>query len=74
MAILLISFLAFGLVAAAMAVGVILSNRRLQGSCGGLGSMTDERGRPLCECGALPGRCGRGQEAPAGQQVEKEEP
>jgi hypothetical protein len=56
------SFLAFGLAAAAMAVGVILGKRRLRGSCGGLGSMVDEHGNPLCECGAAPGTCGRGQE------------
>lgn len=33
---LIAAFAAFGLVMAAMAVGVIFSNRRLQGSCGGL--------------------------------------
>ncbi len=59
MDLLLLSFLAFGLAAAAMAVGVILGNRRLKGSCGGLGSMVDENGNPLCECGAVPGTCGR---------------
>ena len=33
----LITALIFGLAMAAMAVGVIFSNRRLQGSCGGTG-------------------------------------
>lgn len=64
----LFSFLAFGLAAAAMAVGAIFSNRRLKGSCGGLASMVDEQDQPLCECGAMPGTCGRG------RQVEEEEP
>lgn len=74
MEVFLAAFLAFGLIVAAMAVGVIFSNRRLKGSCGGLGSMTDEHGRPLCECGVLPGTCGRSQEEKAGQLLEKEEP
>ena len=34
---LIAAFAVFGLIMAAMAVGVIFSNRRLQGSCGGLG-------------------------------------
>jgi hypothetical protein len=55
------AFLVFGLVMAAMAVGVIFSNRRLQGSCGGLGNLRDELGQPLCECGSLPGSCGAGE-------------
>lgn len=32
-----------------MAVGVILSNRRIAGSCGGLAGMRDSSGRTLCE-------------------------
>jgi hypothetical protein len=48
----------FGLVMAGMAVGVIFSNRRIKGSCGGLNTMSDELGEPLCECGAAPGSCG----------------
>ena len=43
---------------AGMAVGVIFSNRRIKGSCGGLSTMSDELGEPLCECGAAPGSCG----------------
>lgn len=58
MSTLIAAFAAFGLVMAAMAVGVIFSNRRLQGSCGGLNTMRDALGQPLCECGQAPGSCG----------------
>jgi hypothetical protein len=34
---------------AAMAVGVIISNRRIQGSCGGLANMKDSQGRSMCD-------------------------
>jgi hypothetical protein len=66
MELVIFSFLVFGLAAGAMAVGVILGNRRLKGSCGGLGGMVDEQGNPRCECGAAPGTCGRRQEEKAG--------
>jgi thiamine biosynthesis lipoprotein len=49
--------IAFGVFLAAvllMAVGVILSNRRIAGSCGGLGRLRDERGRPVCDACAHP--------------------
>ncbi len=39
----------FGLAVAGMAIGVILSNRRLQGTCGGLAGLQDGQGRSLCE-------------------------
>ena len=55
---LIAAFAVFGLIMAAMAVGVIFSNRRLQGSCGGLGTMRDALGEPMCECGQAPGSCG----------------
>ncbi len=55
---LIAAFAAFGLVMVAMAVGVIFSNRRLQGSCGGLNTMRDALGQPMCECGQEPGSCG----------------
>ncbi|MEE2659734.1 MAG: (Na+)-NQR maturation NqrM [Candidatus Latescibacterota bacterium] len=67
----------FGLVMTGMAVGVIFSNRRITGSCGGLASMRDEFGEPMCECGATDGQsCGRnpgrrfasGSKAPASQE------
>lgn len=51
------AFIAFALVMAAMAVGVIFSDRRIKGSCGGLSSMSDSYGQPMCECGAKPGSC-----------------
>lgn len=31
-----------------LAIGVIISNRRLQGSCGGLANMKDEQGNAMC--------------------------
>ena len=58
MSTLIAAFLAFGLVMVAMAVGVIFSNRRIQGSCGGLNTMSDAFGQPMCECGKAPGTCG----------------
>lgn len=36
----------------AMAIGVIVSNRRIKGSCGGLNAVRDEHGEPVCQlCG-----------------------
>ena len=58
-------FVAFGLVMAAMAVGVIFSNREIQGSCGGLNKMSDEFGQPMCECGKAPYTCGEERDSPA---------
>ena len=58
MSTLIAAFAVFGLVMAAMAVGVIFSNRRIQRSCGGLNNMSNELGQPLCECGKAPGTCG----------------
>lgn len=31
-----------------LAVGVIIANKRLHGSCGGLANMKDEHGKPMC--------------------------
>ena len=39
----------FALVMAGMAIGVIISNRRLKGSCGGLANMTDSQGKTICD-------------------------
>lgn len=39
----------FLLAVAAMAVGVIFSNRRIKGSCGGLANFQDGSGRPMCD-------------------------
>ena len=48
-------FVVFGLVMAGMAVGVIVSNRQIAGSCGGLANLQTDDGEPMCECGARPG-------------------
>lgn len=32
-----------------MAIGVIISNRRIKGSCGGLANMRDAQGNTICE-------------------------
>jgi hypothetical protein len=32
-----------------MAIGVIVSNKRIKGSCGGLASMKDSKGRTICD-------------------------
>ena len=37
-----------------MAVGVIFSNRRIRGSCGGLANMRDENGRVMCDACTSP--------------------
>ena len=42
-----LTFLLFLLFFFAMAIGVIISNKRLQGSCGGLASLNIERS---CDC------------------------
>ena len=45
----LITFVVFGMALAGMAIGVILSNRRLRGSCGGLANLRDDQGQTLCD-------------------------
>lgn len=58
-----LSICVFALALAGMAVGVILSNRRLRGSCGGLAGRQDEEGNALCtictdpspDCSGTPG-------------------
>lgn len=45
----LIAGVIFAVALAGMAVGVIISNRRLKGSCGGLASMKDSKGNTICD-------------------------
>ena len=45
----LLTPLVFGLFFMCLAVGVIFSNKRLKGSCGGLANMTGEDGKSMCE-------------------------
>jgi len=45
----LISAGVFGVAITGMAIGVILSNRRLRGSCGGLANMKDAEGHTVCD-------------------------
>lgn len=63
MTLFLSALVVFALVIAGMAVGVILGNRRITGSCGGLANLQAADGEPMCECGARPGdSCGAGRE------------
>ena len=47
MTIFIATFLVLGIAILAMAVGVILSNKRIEGSCGGLASLGIEK---ACDC------------------------
>ena len=79
MTLFLSALVVFALVMAGMAVGVILGNRRITGSCGGLANLQAADGEPMCECGARPGdACGAGREerfdpsaAPAGERLQE---
>ncbi|BBM83991.1 (Na+)-NQR maturation NqrM [Candidatus Uabimicrobium amorphum] len=39
-----------------MAVGVIFSNRRIKGSCGGIGAVLGDEAK-MCDCGQKMGGC-----------------
>ncbi len=50
----LIAMIVFALALTGMAIGVLVSNRRLRGSCGGLANMRNSEGSPLCEACSNP--------------------
>ncbi len=50
----LISLVVFVVFMALMSVGVIVSNRRIQGSCGGLANLRDEHGQTMCQACTTP--------------------
>ena len=45
----LLSVVVVGAALAGLAIGVIVSNRRIQGSCGGLANFKDRDGNSICE-------------------------
>jgi len=45
----LITIVVFAVALTGMAIGVILSNKCLKGSCGGLANMRDSEGQSICE-------------------------
>ena len=59
----LAALVVFVLALVAMAVGVIISNKRLKGSCGGLAGMTDGEGKTACDLCAIPSAECRGERA-----------
>lgn len=55
----------FALAMLAMGSGVILSKRRLRGSCGGLAGLKDEIGQSMCEVCSDPSEsCGGADDPP----------
>lgn len=64
----LISFVVFGVALTGMAIGVIVSNRRIKGSCGGLANLRDDQGKPVCEgcTNPSPDCLGEGESSEAG--------
>ena len=48
-----LTFAFFALAMIGMSIGVIISNRRLQGSCGGIAALEDDHGDASC------GACGK---------------
>lgn len=51
---LLITIGVFAIVLTGMAIGVILSNREIKGSCGGLNKFKDSVGNPICDACSNP--------------------
>lgn len=50
----LVAFGVFAVALSGMAIGVILSNRSIKGSCGGLNNFKDSVGNPICDACANP--------------------
>jgi len=50
----LITLFVFAIAMAGMAVGVLLSNRRIKGSCGGLAGFKDSQGNSICDACTKP--------------------
>ncbi|UUO07913.1 hypothetical protein M4951_06255 [Blastopirellula sp. J2-11] len=44
----------FAIALAGMAIGVIVSNRSIKGSCGGLNNFRDSVGNPICDACTTP--------------------
>lgn len=49
MKIFLVTLVVFAVAVVLMAVGVLFSNRRMKGSCGGLAGMKDADGNSMCD-------------------------
>lgn len=60
---LLIPVAVFAIALTGMAVGVLISNRRIKGSCGGLAGFKDEHGKSICEACTNPSPECRGERA-----------
>ena len=64
----------FGVAIAGMAIGVIISNRRLKGSCGGLAGLQDDTGKTACELCTTPSElCSGNPNAPKPEVTEDDE-
>ncbi len=70
----LISSVVFAVALTGMAIGVIVSNRRLRGSCGGLSNLRDAQGRSLCDLCTHPSPECDGSAAQEGDQRESSLP
>ncbi|MEX0819169.1 MAG: FAD:protein FMN transferase [Pirellulaceae bacterium] len=64
MKVFLFTLVAFAFAVVAMAIGVIINNRRLAGSCGGLAGLKDASGQSFCEACSNPSEACRGAEDP----------
>ncbi|MEM9353489.1 MAG: hypothetical protein AAGA92_10795 [Planctomycetota bacterium] len=61
----LITLTAFGVALAGMAIGVIVSDRRIRGSCGGSYGQTNEEGETVCQLCSTPSPDCQGEQAEA---------